>query len=193
MSASLDVLDGVDMRKIDFITRKFEAYRADSLIQRVQSAICLDPKDRLYAISSLLNADFKLDIVPDYSMSTEEVYRDFVVRHIEKTSKLNIIRLVRCVAHCHCHHGYLTYLLKTSVHPWDIRGPLDIQGTKRPSKLSEIVSAFSEFVLAQPVMSFLLCSQLPRGKIFWKYTVTGSLEICILQLTWDRVLCLMPT
>lgn len=46
-------------------------------------AECFDPRDRIYAIIHMLSHT-SLDIVPDYSLSVWEVYRDAVVRVLQK-------------------------------------------------------------------------------------------------------------
>lgn len=46
-------------------------------------AECLDPRDRIYAVIHML-AGTSLDIVPDYSLPVWEVYRDAVVRALQR-------------------------------------------------------------------------------------------------------------
>jgi hypothetical protein len=62
------------------------------LLELTSHAICSDPRDRVYAILSLLSADLELGITPNYSLS-EEIYKDFVLRHTRKTPRLDLLRL----------------------------------------------------------------------------------------------------
>jgi hypothetical protein len=53
---------------------------------------CEDPRDRIYAILTLLNAeDQKLDIKPDYSQTVEALYTDVARRNIIERDQLNML------------------------------------------------------------------------------------------------------
>lgn len=53
---------------------------------------CEDPRDRIYAILTLLNSeDQKLDIKPDYTRSVEDLYTDVARRNIVERCPLNIL------------------------------------------------------------------------------------------------------
>lgn len=56
-------------------------------------SLCSDPRDRIYALLGLLNNNARvLGIVPDYSKTASETYRDVVVRHIEMLDSLDLLR-----------------------------------------------------------------------------------------------------
>ncbi|KAH8880605.1 HET-domain-containing protein [Thozetella sp. PMI_491] len=56
------------------------------------ASLCQDPRDRIYAILSMLEGtEASLGIIPDYSRNTAAVYQDAVVRHINLTRLLNIL------------------------------------------------------------------------------------------------------
>jgi hypothetical protein len=52
---------------------------------------CEDPRDRIYAILTLLNPeDRKLDVKPDYSRTVEDLYTDVARRNIVERCQLNV-------------------------------------------------------------------------------------------------------
>ncbi len=56
------------------------------------SCKCTDPRDRIYAVMSLLRGsdrDFKIE--PDYTQTTAQVYLDAALRYIEHRERLNIL------------------------------------------------------------------------------------------------------
>ncbi|ROV97040.1 hypothetical protein VSDG_04110 [Cytospora chrysosperma] len=56
-------------------------------------SLCSDPRDRIYALLGLLGNHTKaLGIVPDYSKTASETYRDIVLRHIETLENFNLLR-----------------------------------------------------------------------------------------------------
>ncbi|KAH8602371.1 heterokaryon incompatibility protein-domain-containing protein [Bisporella sp. PMI_857] len=53
---------------------------------------CGDPRDKIYAILSLLHPrDIKIGIVPDYSKATAEVYRDLTIKYTTHFRSLNML------------------------------------------------------------------------------------------------------
>jgi hypothetical protein len=54
---------------------------------------CLDPRDRIYAILSLLNPQVASLIQPDYSRTIGDVYTDAVMAEIEVTKVLSVLAL----------------------------------------------------------------------------------------------------
>ena len=54
---------------------------------------CSDPRDRIYAMLSLLNEeDRSIKIEPDYTKTTGQVYEDMVLQYIENRNELELLR-----------------------------------------------------------------------------------------------------
>lgn len=63
-----------------------------SIIRLTRDTQCSDPRDRLYALFSLLTPRQKiLAIEPDYSKSPSKIYQDFTQHYIEQQMDLNIL------------------------------------------------------------------------------------------------------
>lgn len=65
------------------------------LLDSTEMCQCTEPRDRVYAIMNLLPYPESKSIVPDYSMSLCESYKQVIVSLIERTRVLDILR--RCV------------------------------------------------------------------------------------------------
>ncbi|KAI1749024.1 heterokaryon incompatibility protein-domain-containing protein [Xylaria castorea] len=52
---------------------------------------CEDQRDRIYAVLGLLYKDIDLDIQPDYTKSTTQVYEDLYTQYINNTSDLSFL------------------------------------------------------------------------------------------------------
>ncbi|PMD33030.1 HET-domain-containing protein [Hyaloscypha variabilis F] len=52
---------------------------------------CSDPRDRMFAMLSITNPWDKVNIEADYSKTTEEVYRQFAVKHIVVRNNLDLL------------------------------------------------------------------------------------------------------
>ena len=57
--------------------------------------ICADPRDRIFALKSLLDPIESDAIKPDYEKSTSEVYKDVVVEHALNLGKLDLLRMCK--------------------------------------------------------------------------------------------------
>lgn len=55
--------------------------------------ICTDPRDRIFALKSLLKRSESDAIKPDYEKSASEVYRDVMVEYALNVGKLHLLRL----------------------------------------------------------------------------------------------------
>ncbi len=64
----------------------------DTLLTRTRYQSCLDPRDRIYAVLSLVHKEYQINISPDYSKPVEEVYKEFVLRHMEHSRSLLFTR-----------------------------------------------------------------------------------------------------
>ena len=59
------------------------SYNFLDLMRQTKRCKCLDPRDRVYAILSLLNdVDKAVGIEPDYEKTTSQVYQDVTLRQI---------------------------------------------------------------------------------------------------------------
>jgi hypothetical protein len=66
------------------------------LIEQTQRSLCSDPRDKVFAILSLLEprcAEF-LNIKPDYSKSVHEVYTKTAIRYFERYKRLELLQMV---------------------------------------------------------------------------------------------------
>lgn len=61
----------------------------------IRNAMCTDPKDRVYALLSLVHKSGAIDLRPDYTKSVGEVYTDVVIHILERSKSLRL--LARCV------------------------------------------------------------------------------------------------
>ena len=63
-----------------------------ALIERSQQCKCSDPRDRVYAVLSMLKT-FERDakIKPDYTKTVSQVYRDVVLSVLDHTNKISIL------------------------------------------------------------------------------------------------------
>ena len=77
----LDMADGSLSTRLDYCTH---------LTCR---CICADPRDRIFALKSLLIRTESDAIKPDYEKSTSEVYRDVVIEHALNLGRLNLLYL----------------------------------------------------------------------------------------------------
>jgi hypothetical protein len=58
---------------------------------------CLDPRDRIYAILSLLFEGVSAGIVPNYSKAPEEVFKNTVLQDISTNQRVDILALCRFI------------------------------------------------------------------------------------------------
>jgi hypothetical protein len=66
------------------------------LIKNTQRCLCSDPKDRVFAILSLVqppNSEL-LNIKPDYSKSVHEIYTETAIHYFEQYKSLDLLRMV---------------------------------------------------------------------------------------------------
>lgn len=62
-----------------------------------KKAHCLDPRDRIYAILSLLPEGVSAGIVPNYSKAPEEVFKNTVLQEINTNRRVDILTLCRFI------------------------------------------------------------------------------------------------
>lgn len=61
------------------------------VMQVTKEAQCSDPRDRIYAILYLVVESERLGIRPDYTKTTMEVFRDLMIRSLDKNDALNLL------------------------------------------------------------------------------------------------------
>ena len=67
--------------------------RLESCTYLTRRCICADPRDRIFALKSLLDRSESDAIKPDYEKSTSEVYRDVMVEYALNLGRLDLLRL----------------------------------------------------------------------------------------------------
>lgn len=66
--------------------------KLNDLRYNFSTAKCQDPRDRIYAVLSLLYGKEKaLDIMPDYSLEAKEVYKSVTLQYVQNLKDLNIL------------------------------------------------------------------------------------------------------
>ncbi|KAH6625904.1 heterokaryon incompatibility protein-domain-containing protein [Boeremia exigua] len=91
-----------NMQVADTVPRLFQALMESTTQQSLEqllkltfAANCSEPKDRIYAVHSLLDAPAKKWIPIDYSLSMEEIFTNVVLAYIDTTRTLDILLLTR--------------------------------------------------------------------------------------------------
>jgi hypothetical protein len=70
-------------------------YPLDQLIQKTEHSSCSDPRDRIFALFSLLSrSERSLAIEADYSKSVSRTYQDFVEHYIQNKKHLRILSTI---------------------------------------------------------------------------------------------------
>lgn len=85
--------------------------RIDILLEESKSAKCEDPRDRLYSLINLAwSGDCIADMKPNYSEKPRKVFKEFVLRCIDKHRDLNIL--------IHCERSVDEVITPTWVPDW---------------------------------------------------------------------------
>lgn len=83
------------------------------LLYNARACKCSDPKDRVFAILSMLPTFEKhISIQPDYSLSTLDIYQNVVLRHVKDIGRLDILQ--------HCEMQDLNPAFPTWVPDWSV-------------------------------------------------------------------------
>lgn len=61
------------------------------IAEQTAGSQCSDPRDRVYALLSLIPERVSLDIEPDYTSTVSEVYEKLFMHHVSQTQSLNIL------------------------------------------------------------------------------------------------------
>jgi hypothetical protein len=75
---------------------------------------CCDLRDRIYAILSLFPADVSEGLIPNYSKTADEIFKDAVLRYINTRHRLSLLSL------CRFHHPASTLPLPSWVFDFSI-------------------------------------------------------------------------
>jgi hypothetical protein len=75
-----------------FLCNQYECVHVYELFGSTEYAKCSDPRDRCYALLSLVSSNVKLE--PDYSLWISDVYIDLTRSYIKATQNLNIFSLM---------------------------------------------------------------------------------------------------
>ncbi|CZT00745.1 hypothetical protein WAI453_009163 [Rhynchosporium graminicola] len=75
---------------VEFLPNK---HPISDILYQVYGRSCTDSRDRVYGIHGLFPPNFQELILPDYTLSVDEVYRNTTVAHIGYSKRLEILRL----------------------------------------------------------------------------------------------------
>jgi hypothetical protein len=64
--------------------------RPSDVTWSLKRSLCSDERDRVYAILGLLRDEFRTEIVPDYSKSIREVYKDFFICELKSQTVVSL-------------------------------------------------------------------------------------------------------
>jgi hypothetical protein len=97
MPTSLRIFDEVDFRRINFIIESFDSTSVSGVpvlhvLQNIKNSSCSDPRDRVFAILSLLRPSVSRGFAPNYLLDPEEIYRNFTLHLIKQNLNLEILR-----------------------------------------------------------------------------------------------------
>jgi hypothetical protein len=68
----------------------------DELVHMSKSCVCSDPRDKVYALLSLLFGNERLEIDPDYTKNVYDVYRHATLSLIGSLGSLRVLNTVEC-------------------------------------------------------------------------------------------------
>ncbi|KAL8691862.1 MAG: hypothetical protein Q9218_003006 [Villophora microphyllina] len=110
-----------------------------TIIRRTGFCQCSDARDRIYAILTLLDVqDQKIHIIPDYTRSTAEVYRDVTAQFIEQQKSLDLLR------YCE-HRAGRSANFPTWVPDWNVRNAAKLLTNEgRADCYSDAIATFRE-------------------------------------------------
>ncbi|KAH8822065.1 heterokaryon incompatibility protein-domain-containing protein [Xylogone sp. PMI_703] len=85
---------GTNQKRMRLLLRLFyrTPYSLRWLRDNFGESKCSDQRDRIYGTLGMLFPEEKIGIVPDYSLSVLEVYRGALVRYVQSTRNLSILR-----------------------------------------------------------------------------------------------------
>lgn len=91
-SHMVDLFNDGYCHKLFTLCRRNLGNSLENMIEKSKSSICLDPRDRIFALLSIVfSGDQQLGILPDYNKTLCEVYQDVVLRYIDRNRSLNIL------------------------------------------------------------------------------------------------------
>ncbi|PVH81319.1 HET-domain-containing protein [Cadophora sp. DSE1049] len=90
-----DVFDAAYLRQIEPLMKENRGRALERLLDSTKKSLCSNPRDRIYAVLSLLHKHDPIAeaIIPDYSRSVEEVYTKLTLSQIQTSGKLRLLSL----------------------------------------------------------------------------------------------------
>jgi hypothetical protein len=85
------------------------------LVHHSKNSNCSDPRDKIYALLSLMYRPWVIGIEPDYTKDVYQTYRDFALSMIESSQDLNILNIVESHEHLEGVPSWVPNV--TSLHP----------------------------------------------------------------------------
>jgi hypothetical protein len=96
-------------------------YSIKNIIDDTKSCVCSDPRDKIYALLSLLRASDRTGIEPDYTKSVYEVYQHATLSIIESSRQLDVLATIESHEHLEGVPSWVpnvsTFLLFHTIHP----------------------------------------------------------------------------
>ncbi|KFY19113.1 hypothetical protein V493_08137 [Pseudogymnoascus sp. VKM F-4281 (FW-2241)] len=88
------------------------------LLRSTSDSSCEDPRDRIYALLSLFDHQLTQRVIPDYTLTTAQVYEDFTLKYIQQYRSLALLQF--CDLHLHKIDGptWIPDWMNTAVRPW---------------------------------------------------------------------------
>ncbi|KAI4170113.1 MAG: hypothetical protein LQ346_008900, partial [Caloplaca aetnensis] len=82
--------------------RQSKSYRLEHLMSATRFCQCFDDRDRVYALLSLVPAEQRYGICPDYTKTVPEVFQELILKKIAATASLRMLR--HCDIDCRMPH-----------------------------------------------------------------------------------------
>ena len=160
----------------------------DRLIFETRHCQCSDPRDKVFALLSIIDSDFRMDkLEPDYTKDPYEVYRDAMLRWTSNTGQLSLLPMVEMPDHLQ--------EVPSWVPDWNIGRTTDPLMGVRPAGSSEaMVPQFIDKVLSVTGVTvgkigdvqifditepqgFITIERIRRKLCAWPFTVSVSLGL----------------
>ncbi|KAL9943215.1 hypothetical protein D7B24_002947 [Verticillium nonalfalfae] len=73
-------------------------YTLPDLLDQGRKFSCSDPRDRVYAVMNLASDVDNMGLIPNYDLTTSQVYQDTVLRYIQQSKNTNILASCEIIA-----------------------------------------------------------------------------------------------
>ncbi|KFY87545.1 hypothetical protein V498_07125, partial [Pseudogymnoascus sp. VKM F-4517 (FW-2822)] len=90
------------------------------LLRSTSHSSCEDPRDRIYALLSMFDHQLAERVLPDYTLTTAQVYEDFTLKFIQQYQSLALLQF--CDLHLRKVDGptWIADWTNTAVRPWQL-------------------------------------------------------------------------